>query len=412
VIVRCERCETRFKLDESRLPARGARVRCSRCKHAFFVVPPGASPEERVHDAAADAVRAADAARPSGGAPEPSWDLEENPGATRSRSLRSGAPDRSAPPRPRPTAKADVARGEEEDSEWRFEDEVPGLETSGADLDLSSSSSGIGLVPDGESDPNESSFAGLGDPETWDLLSTTLPPEPAPTIQPPAAAEAPATHTPSQVAEPPAEPLRAAGPAPASAPVAAPAETTSATEPAAEASSLRPREPLALRAAGWLVTLGLVAAIGVASLRPAPRAIAAAELAPVSGLEVASLRGRIVDNAPAGPVLVVSGRLRNPGPGIHGLDAPLRVQLLDAAGEPIPGETVAAGPALDAERLRLDDPAQLHAEQAARADELSRRRLAPGAELAFEAVFPQVPQQAARAALVTGSQQAAAPRRP
>jgi predicted Zn finger-like uncharacterized protein len=31
---------TKFSLDESRIPAKGAKVRCSRCQHVFFVVPP------------------------------------------------------------------------------------------------------------------------------------------------------------------------------------------------------------------------------------------------------------------------------------------------------------------------------------------------------------------------------------
>ena len=39
MIVTCERCATQFQLDDSRVPARGVRVRCSRCKNAFRVVP-------------------------------------------------------------------------------------------------------------------------------------------------------------------------------------------------------------------------------------------------------------------------------------------------------------------------------------------------------------------------------------
>jgi len=37
VIVTCEQCSTQFHLDDSKVPERGVRVRCSRCKHAFFV---------------------------------------------------------------------------------------------------------------------------------------------------------------------------------------------------------------------------------------------------------------------------------------------------------------------------------------------------------------------------------------
>ena len=41
MVIVCEKCDTRFQLDDSRVPAKGARVRCSRCKHAFFVKHPG-----------------------------------------------------------------------------------------------------------------------------------------------------------------------------------------------------------------------------------------------------------------------------------------------------------------------------------------------------------------------------------
>lgn len=37
MIVQCKSCQTRFRLDESLVPDRGRKVRCSKCKHAFFV---------------------------------------------------------------------------------------------------------------------------------------------------------------------------------------------------------------------------------------------------------------------------------------------------------------------------------------------------------------------------------------
>ena len=39
MIVTCTSCLTKFNLDDSKIPAKGARVRCSRCKHVFYVVP-------------------------------------------------------------------------------------------------------------------------------------------------------------------------------------------------------------------------------------------------------------------------------------------------------------------------------------------------------------------------------------
>jgi len=71
VIVTCEECTTSFQLDEARIPPGGARVRCSRCKHAFFLPKP--SEPDPVHAIAEEA--AADA---TAGTPEPSRDLNED----------------------------------------------------------------------------------------------------------------------------------------------------------------------------------------------------------------------------------------------------------------------------------------------------------------------------------------------
>jgi predicted Zn finger-like uncharacterized protein len=45
MIVTCTSCLTKFNLDDSRIPAKGAKVRCSQCKHIFYIVPP---PEKKV----------------------------------------------------------------------------------------------------------------------------------------------------------------------------------------------------------------------------------------------------------------------------------------------------------------------------------------------------------------------------
>jgi predicted Zn finger-like uncharacterized protein len=50
MIVTCASCLTKFNLEDSKIPARGAKVRCSRCKHVFFVPPPGPAQEEIVEN--------------------------------------------------------------------------------------------------------------------------------------------------------------------------------------------------------------------------------------------------------------------------------------------------------------------------------------------------------------------------
>ncbi|MEE3329254.1 MAG: zinc-ribbon domain-containing protein [Myxococcota bacterium] len=56
MIVECQNCTTRFQLDELLIPLAGIRVRCSKCKEAFFLEHPSASPDEVVDQVAFDAV--------------------------------------------------------------------------------------------------------------------------------------------------------------------------------------------------------------------------------------------------------------------------------------------------------------------------------------------------------------------
>jgi predicted Zn finger-like uncharacterized protein len=371
LIVTCEQCETRFRLDESRLPAKGARVRCSRCKHAFLVRPPGASPAATIDALAAEAARTAKPATP-----DVAWDLEEgsDPGSTIQRRSASVVP--SAP-------------GEADDeSDWRFEDELPELGDSGASLDL----------PNGEApalpstpDPNESSFAHLGDPESWDLLSTTSSSAsvagaligglqaPSPRVaEPPAPAEPllapePRTQAPPRLVEPEAAPVE-----PVLAPIVEPAR--------------------AVRGAA-LAAIVLLAAIGlVGSLRSvAPRTLEAGRVT-LGALAAESLRARIVDNAWAGPVVVVSGRLVNETQQPQHLGASIAVRLLDAGGAPLEGQVAIAQPSRSAARLREQNPFTPGTEAAVA---LAARAIAPGESIDFDAVFPNPIAAAARFAVET-----------
>jgi predicted Zn finger-like uncharacterized protein len=51
MIITCASCLTKFNLDDSRIQAKGIKVRCSRCKHVFYVVPPPETKEEMIADA-------------------------------------------------------------------------------------------------------------------------------------------------------------------------------------------------------------------------------------------------------------------------------------------------------------------------------------------------------------------------
>ena len=385
MIVRCERCETRFKLDESRLPARGARVRCSRCKNAFFVIPPGSSREDLVNDIAADTAAAPSAASRT---PGPTWDLEDGSGAP-AESLSGSRPAPAAP-------SATPAAEPEDDNDWRFEDDLSGIDAgeTAASLDLTGSAPAPAFLP--SQDANEDSFADLGDPETWDLLSNDAPAAPSPSPSP----ERPA----AEAARPAPAPVALPAPAPAVHEVATPASTplpvSIPASPAAAARSAVPPAPRlapSSRAAGWAAAAVLSAVVAWTSLS-APTSTPVVP-APVAGFDVTETRARVVDNAAAGPVLVVSGRLRNPGSAPRALGAPLHVQLLDAAGVPLADASALAGPELPTQRVREEAPERLRAAQAAGAAEFARRPVAAGGELSFDAVFGPLPRAAASVVL-------------
>jgi len=359
LILTCERCETRFRLDESRLPAKGARVRCSRCKHAFLVRPPTATPAAVIDELAAEATER--------GAPSPidaTWDLDERTD-----------PGQAAPPRTRrnePAAPPSV----EDESEWRFESEPPDLGP-------------LGDVPHAESttaaaelDPNESSFAQLGDPESWDLGASS---EETPSAASSAAA--------ASEARAPAPPARDAAPE-RRAPVVDDLER-------AEVPRIRAVEPEPhVRMAGIAATvvLGVLTLLG--GLRGTPAPVRAAD-ATVGSLAVEKLRVRVVDNAWAGPLWVVSGELHNPSGAPLRIDAAPTVVLLDASGAPIDGAAALAQPALDPTRLATEDPAVLDGQSAAAARTLVARASEPDARVAFDAILAHAPSRAARFALDT-----------
>lgn len=46
MIIQCEQCRTKFKLDDTKVTERGAKVRCAKCRHVFTVRRPGAVASE------------------------------------------------------------------------------------------------------------------------------------------------------------------------------------------------------------------------------------------------------------------------------------------------------------------------------------------------------------------------------
>lgn len=442
LIVTCQECATSFQLDDARIPATGARVRCSRCKHAFFLPHPSASASQAIQAVVEQVVEEKD-----GRTPEPTRDL----GA----SFRAGRAGKST----------HAARVEPEEEDWQFSQEI----RSEADDD------GEGPVPSHATTPRPDSFDLTGDfgrgfdPGTSDRADAAASPaqpaaspvsEPAPSTTPsehrsaseksgpldvareeaafgsiddfssliedeevaidvssetvpsaPLAARRPST---SQSATDSIRPsasqdrARPAAVAPSSAPGTPKKKTANrarrasapvldlfaaADEQEPEAEAPIEFEPAAQRrlarvghAVGWCITLASIAIVGVLAARPewtrwqfAPERV---ELGPF----VAQVtRAGWLETSRAGLLFVVEGELRNAG-GNVAMPPAARLTLLDVNGKPMPEAVLAIGEPLGEHEVREAAPDVLWAQWDGAAGRWVTRALGAGEVRRFAAI--------------------------
>lgn len=439
MIVECSNCQTRFQLDDSRVPLRGIRVRCSRCKEAFFLEHPDAGKADALNDVAAQAAA-------GGTAPDSTQDL----------------PSESSLPH--------THSAEPEEEDWEFNDDLPGSED--ADLD-DDDSSPFGRPDEEEDDEERGVFdtattsvsldadddgpipglgvdefgdadEGFGDDESrLNLESDDGAPSP-PEISAATVSEqsdfgeasdfsalADEVSTPDPVA-PPRGPSPAAGPASSEA-VGEPEDwdffsDESLERPAAMDDAMgrarqavggneAPRRPASRgpdlgnvasdtgsrfaflpvvgRAVGWLATLGLLG-LGVARgvFHVADPASAVPTSVDLGQFRAKSVSGRWLETVRATHLYAVSGLLVNesgrpllPGDG-------LKVALRAPDGSPLDVPPARAGLPLADQALRESSHGDLAeaADDAAR--DLANMRLEPGEDILFQAFFDGVPDQA------------------
>lgn len=412
MIVQCEHCQTRFQLDESRIPARGIRVRCSRCKHAFFLAHPDASAAEAVEDVVEQAVVG---------------DRTSPPDATEDLSAQSPGGDGSLDA----LARSGPLAEEGEESDWEFNTELPEPEAkasaatpaadSGDDAEgpfgFDDGSSGLLGADEPEPSPSPDEDSPLaapadGAPDLAGVASVGAPIEPAPTVAGTDDAEPEkwdffgddALETPA--APPPSAPALPAVPAapeqevaePSVRPEPAPSAWTG--DAAADTAPARWRGA-ALGAAGWAAVLALFLAGAVPGVvRPlrghgvSPDAGYEQDLGPLRARNVRATR---LENARGDELVVVRGELRAPGSGAVRAGR-VDVVLLDGRGRPldVPAARVPAGVAVEASTLRTLSPDALAVIQRNAAATLETVRVSPGGALAFTAWFAELPEGAAR----------------
>ena len=389
MIVSCEHCRTQFRLDDSKVPETGARVRCSKCNHAFYIPPPGQGDDLMAAEQAREALQGV---RDELGDTDSDWQFNDD------------APAAPEDPGPREGRGLDAAR-----------QAVDGLL---GDLARSRPEPG----EPGEAPPQARQEAPDEDPGAlFGTLDDDFPDEPG---------------TPAPSAEPVAPPAPVRGPweetalgsperrSPVEEPAGMPAGAVAIGklptlprwkllegERAAERARAAADEPtlpalgralrLGLQALGWLATLALLAFGTWGALRPAaPRAAVSGSLE-APGFRALDVRGRWIENAVAGPIYVVSGSLRAEGAGPAAGGGRLAVRLLDARGEPLEALPTPVGPPFSDRALREREPAELLADQRRAALEFAR--LHPGESVPFQAIFRRLPPEAVRFDLERGA---------
>jgi predicted Zn finger-like uncharacterized protein len=364
LIVTCEQCATQFQLDDARVPAGGVRVRCSRCKHAFFIEPPSAGGDlDPVDRAARDAL---DAEAPP--APEATADLpdQDDPAGG---FLDDGESDWEFNQTPAAAGGTPGETGEPDAAGAAIDDLLGSRHAAPA---APQARSGAGTLPDAEEEE-------LGSPESWDFL----------------AGDAKGATQEGLAADPLGDP-----------PVQPATRPVPKTSPQGFETWIAPARPsLALllisrtgQTIGWVVTIALLALIATLTLgeslsreaQPAPG------FQRLASLQAEGISGRWVENLVAGPLFVVSGRLGNPTGEAIPLGVLAGVRLLDASGSRLGAEMAPLGPAIPQRELREADPARLQARQAEAGAQLAATPIPPGHTLAFEAVVARVPAAASR----------------
>jgi predicted Zn finger-like uncharacterized protein len=439
VIITCEQCSTRFQLADSRIPERGVRVRCSRCKHAFVAkrvassgdpveqavqqalvedVEEAAGASEGLRPGGAVAVAAQESASTEDGLEESDWEFNDDAPALDSPSPLEPAASKDAGLTAAREAVDDLLSGDSGYSgggemddllgtESELDEEVDSLlsgQLEGPDLDAgelteplaqeAASAAEEGMFPahevvlaapetvadaSPEAGPSPAGNDELGSPENWDFFA-----EEAEDAAPERAApQAPQGLVLGRIGQ-------GAGQTPLDS-VRPPIDVD------AEPSKIPAWLGRAGQGVGW-ASVALLALVGLyqGTLRQAPASSSAQTAQTVAGFEAAGVEGRWIENAVAGPIYVVSGVLR--GAGSHALDsgAWLTVRLFGERGELLADQAAALGPALPAARLRQEDPRELREIQASRARSVVWTPFGARDARPFQAILTQVHPRARR----------------
>jgi predicted Zn finger-like uncharacterized protein len=423
VFVSCDSCFAEYELDDAKIPASGARLRCTNCDHSFVIAPPEASDLQSADDLAHGAL-STEVPDEAGSDPERESALEED-------FVLGGEGESDASPEEdfEPDGESDWEFNEVEisepevggevsesdfdrDREWvdlsSAEEVVDDLlgpagatdadpaaavdnllgEVDTADLQLGESS---GDLASGSEYPSEG--LDLGDADAFDRSGGDLAADGGDSLD-----DLSDWDLFDQPAETDASAVSAgAGNLPVSA-----ARVGARVEPRVKiAVAMADNSPTSVRwtdriveVVGWgaVLSMLIVALVGgLASNSVDARAPAGSWSG--AGFEADQIVGRWVDNAVAGSIYVVSGRVRGAPGSDRASRKALGIRLFDTAGREIDRAPIPLAPAVPERILRESSPAELDAFQTRRAG-----RIAAVGErwVSFEAVLTDLPRFADR----------------
>jgi len=469
VFVSCGNCDTEYELDDAKIPAGGARLRCKHCDRYFVIAPPETSDLQSADDLAHEALSnevpgEADPDPEREPAPEEGFDLggdsEREPALEECFDL-GGDPEREPAleecfdldgdleREPAPEEGSDLdgdlerESAPEEDfdpdgeSDWEFNDPVEASEPEAVEEapefafdrdgewgDLSTTEDEVDdlLGPAGAIDTDaaaavddllgeiDTAASQLGESSGDSTSESEFPSEGLDLGDADAFDESagdPATDggdsfddlSDWDLFDQPAETDASAGPK--SPPVSAARDGARAEPQVKIAVAMAGDAPTSLRwtdriseIAGWgAVLLMMIVALvgGLASNSSDARAPAGSWSG--AGFEADQIAGRWVDNAVAGSIYVVSGRIRGAPGSDRASQKSLGIRLFDTTGREIDRAPIPLGPAVPERILRESSPAELDALQTRRAGRIAAvgTRWVP-----FEAVLTDLPRFAGR----------------
>ena len=416
MFVSCGNCDTEYELDDAKIPAGGARLRCRNCDHSFVVVPPEVSDLQSADDLAHEAVSIEfppdddpDSEREA--APEEEFDPDGESDWVFNDVVETSEPEvseeapESAFDQDGEWGDLSLAEDEVDDllapadaidgdasaavddllGEIEIADSQPGeidsadsqLGESSGDLaagsEFPSKSLDLGDATDGSGgDLSADSGDSLDDFSNWGSLD-----QPAETDASAVSAGPQSLRTPDE-------------------------RDGESAEPRVEiAVSMADDSPTSVRwtdriseIAGWgAVCMMLIVALvgGLASNSSDARAPAGSWSG--AGFEADQIVGRWVDNAVAGSIYVVSGRIRGAPSSDRAARKAVGIRLIDTKGGEIDWALIPLAPAVPERILRESSPAELDAFQMRRAGQIA----AVGERwVSFEAVLTGLPPFAGR----------------